>query len=98
MGMPKYKPWANERQFRKLLRDAFADARAMCGSGDPETIQERQDVYTSVQREVERRLRQPRPYRRCGTCGGLGTVPYNIGSQRCPNCKGRGRFLVEVAQ
>ena len=26
----------------------------------------------------------------CGTCGGLGTVPYNIGSQPCPTCDGSG--------
>jgi DnaJ-class molecular chaperone len=30
------------------------------------------------------------PYFRCSTCAGLGTVPYNIGSQPCGSCDGSG--------
>ena len=26
----------------------------------------------------------------CATCGGYGGVPYNLGSQTCPCCKGTG--------
>lgn len=26
----------------------------------------------------------------CGSCGGMGTVPYNIGSQPCGSCDGSG--------
>lgn len=26
----------------------------------------------------------------CGTCHGMGTVPYNIGAQACPSCDGSG--------
>ena len=30
------------------------------------------------------------PFFTCGTCHGLGTVPYNIGSQPCGSCDGSG--------
>lgn len=29
-------------------------------------------------------------YHRCSTCAGLGTVPYDLGSQACPSCDGSG--------
>jgi hypothetical protein len=30
------------------------------------------------------------PYFTCDVCHGLGTVPYDIGSQPCPSCDGSG--------
>lgn len=29
---------------------------------------------------------------RCDRCSGLGSVPYNIGSEACPSCDGSGSF------
>ena len=36
------------------------------------------------------------PWYVCGTCHGMGTVPYGIGSQPCPSCDGSG--FVDPAQ
>lgn len=33
--------------------------------------------------------REP-PFHRCDRCAGLGTVPYDVGSQPCPSCDGSG--------
>lgn len=30
------------------------------------------------------------PYYTCDVCHGVGSVPYNIGSQACPSCDGSG--------
>lgn len=39
------------------------------------------------------------PFHRCGTCNGVGTVPYNIGAQHCPSCDGSGLVdTIEIAR
>lgn len=46
------------RPILKDLREVFEMAREMCGSGDPDSIDQRQAEITALEREVVARLRQ----------------------------------------